>query len=229
MAKGWLSPFIRIPGGLLALLALIAPVSPRRRAQVTPWWEVRCALTVRGDYSVTDLGTTFSGEFLFKARWEGAMEQDGPDFRLFHAKAEVLAWDLREKSAPPTGAAVLTEREAPTKPALRMNYVVREGPDILFSLAVEDLLIPLATSPEKFALVLPRSKAPGADTAGYGDFITKGTNVVVMGEEGLGEKSLERSFAWDWKRREWTVRERGSVKFAETHKVSVIISLVRHD
>jgi len=229
MDKGRPGPLIWILGGILPVLVFVAPMSPFRSPQSSPWWEVRCVLTVRGDYSVTDLDTTFSGEFQYKARWEGIMEQDGPDFRLFHAKADILTWEIRERSVPSPGAGVLTEKELPEKPALILNYVIRQGPDVLFSLAVEGLLIPLASSPEKFELLLPRSKELAVERTGYDDFITKGTNAVAIAEEGLGEGSLERSFAWDWKRRHWTVRGRGAVKVAETYRATVVITLVRHD
>ena len=229
MATRQPAPFARILTGILPLLGLISPVPPARSLQASPWWELRCAIAVRGDYSVTDLDTTFNGEFLYKARWEGTMEQDGPDFRLFHAKADVLAWEMREKTVPSSDAGLLTEKEAAEKPALRLNYVIRDGPDVLISLAVGDLLIPLASSPEKFDLVLPRSRGLAAERTGYDDSITKGTNVLALSEEGLAERSLERTFAWDWKRRQWTVRGRGAVKVAETHKVMVVVTLVRHD
>jgi hypothetical protein len=229
MAKGRPGPFIRILVGILPTLLLAPPVTPGR-PQVSPWWELRCALTVRGDYSVTDLDTTFNGEFLYKVSWEGAMEQDGPDFRLFHAKIDVLTWEIREKTVPEeTVDSVLTEREVPQKPALSLDYVLREGPDVVFSLGVEGLLIPLSSSPEKFDLLLPRTRKAGAERTIYDDFITKGTNAVAIGEEGLGEKRLEKSFAWDWKRRQWTVRGRGAVKLAETHKATVVITIVRHE
>jgi hypothetical protein len=230
MAAARRGSLTRILTGILPILALVTVGSPHRPPQTSPWWEVRCVLTVRGDYSVTDLDTTFNGEFQYKARWEGAMEQDGPDFRLFHVKIDVLTWEIGERTVPQeTDASLLTEREAPQKPAFGLDYIVREGPDLLFSLGVEGLLIPLASSPEKFDLLLPRTKKAGAERAGYDDFITKGTNAVVVGEEGLGEKSLEKTFAWEWKRRQWTVRGRGAVKLAETHKAIVVITIVRHD
>ncbi len=228
MARGHAGPVLRTLLGILSALLLAPPLSTGR-PQVPPWWELRCVLTVRGDYSVTDLDTTFNGEFQYKARWEGTMERDGPDFRLFHDKAEVLAWEIREKTVPEDDPLLMTERETPEKPALRLNFVIRHDPDILFCLTVGGLLIPLASSPEKFDLVLPRTRAPGVETTGYEDFITKGTNAVAVGEEALAEKKLERSFGWEWKRRQWTVRGRGAVKLAETHKVTVVVTLLRHD
>jgi hypothetical protein len=229
MVRGWPGPLIRILIGILPAL-LLAPLPAPGRRQVSPWWELRLTLSVRGDYSVTDLDTTFNGDFLYKARWEGVMEQDGPDFRLFHAKIDVLTWEIRERTVPEeTEASVMTEKEAPQKPAFSLEYVLREGPDILFSLGVESLLIPLASSPEKFDLLLPRTRKAGPERTAYEDFITKGTNAVTVGEEGLTEKSLERTFTWEWKRRQWTVRGRGAVKLAETHKATVVVTLVRHE
>ncbi len=228
MARARPGPVARTLAGIVPALLLVPPLSPGR-PQVPPWWELRCALTVRGDYSVTDLDTTFDGEFVYKARWEGTLERDGLDFRLFHDKAEVLAWEIREKPVPADESVLMTEREAPEKPAFRLSYVIRHEPDIVLCLTVGDLLIPLSSSPEKFDLLMPRTRGPGADTAVYDDFVTKGRNVVALAEAELVEKKLEKTFSWDWKRRQWTVRGRGSVRLAETHKVTLVVTLVRHD
>jgi len=228
MARARPGPVARILAAILPALLFVPPLSPGR-PQVPPWWELRCGLTVRGDYSVTDLDTTFNGEFVYKARWEGTMERDGLDFRLFHDKAEVLAWEIREKTVPADEGVLMTEKETPDKPAFRLNYVIRHEPEIVLNLTVGDLLIPLASSPEKFDLLMPRTRAPGADTAVYDDFVTKGKNDAALDEAELAEKKVDKTFSWDWKRRQWTVRGRGAVKLAETHKVTLVVSLVRHD
>jgi hypothetical protein len=193
------------------------------------WWEIRLHLTAKGQYTVKELETTYSGEFLYRAQWQGTMERDGADFLLYYTTMEPQAWELREKASPPGAARVMTEKETREKPRLRVNYVLRKGADILFDFEVAGFPIPLNPSADKFDLVFPRSRERAAAEDTYGRFVVKGKNLVSVDEQDLGKRPLERSFSWEWKRQEWILREKEVILVAGSHKASVTVTLIPHD
>jgi len=214
-------------GALPFLWLLTTPGAPRLLPR-PQWWEIRLALTVRGDYTVRELETTFAGEFEFRALWEGTMERDGVDFLLYHTKTEAPHWEIREKAARPNATRILTEKETAEKPRLRVNYIMRQDRELRFDFEVEGIRIPLDSSAEKFDLVLPRSKESSGEGAGYCDSISKGSNLIAIGDDALARDRLERSFSWEWKRQGWTAQEKGAVFVAGSHKAGVTVTLIRH-
>jgi hypothetical protein len=112
---------------------------------------------------------------------------------------------------------------------LRLNYILRQGADVLFDFSVGGIKIPLGTSPEKFNLILPRSeqRAGGGDT--YSAFVRKGKNQISIDEQDLGKRPLEKSFSWEWKSQQWISREKGVVLVASSHKAAVTVTLIPHD
>jgi hypothetical protein len=220
--------FLVFWGTILPVLWLLAAGGASHPLPRPPWWEVRIALTVRGDYTVKDFETTFAGEFTCRAQWEGSMEPDGPDFLLYRTRTDVPDWEILEKAALPNATRILTQRETAEKPRLRLNYVIRQGRDLRFDFEVEGIRVPLSAWPEKFDLVLPRSKESFGEGTGYDDFISKGTNLVSIGDDGLERDRSEKSFSWEWKRQHWAAREKGAVFVSGSHKVSVTVTLIRH-
>jgi hypothetical protein len=223
-------------GGAVSALRIILPALGFLLAASGPgtsgpptWWEVRLHLTAKGDYTVKEPETTYSGEFLYRAQWQGTMERDGADFLLYYTTTEPQTWELREKASPPGATRVMTEREAAEKPRLRVNYVLRRGDDILFDFEVVGFPIPLNASADKFDLVFPRSREHAAAEDTYGQFVVKGKNVVSVDERELEKRPLERSFSWEWKRQQWILREKEVVLVAGSHKASVTVTLVPHD
>jgi hypothetical protein len=222
---GVFSPILR---GILPVLGLVLLVSSLGPSLITPWWEVRFALIVRGDYAIKDFEKAFAGEFAYRARWEGTMEQDGADFLLYHVGTDVQGWEIREKASLPDATRILTEQEVSERPRLLLNYILRQGRTLRFDFEVQGIRIPLGPSLEKFDLVLPCSKEPPEEGAVYNASISKGTNEISIGEDGLEKGTLEKSFSWEWKRQQWAVREKGPVRVAAFHKVSVVVTLIRH-
>jgi hypothetical protein len=213
---------------LVVLLFLAAAGGAARLHPGPPWWEVRIDLAVRGEYTIKDFGVTFAGQFSGRTRWHGSMEPDGPDFLLYYTTADVPEWEIVEKTALPNATRIVTQKADTQKPRLRVNYIIRQGDDLRFDFEVDGVLVPLSDSPEKFKLVLPRSKECFGEGTGYGESISKGNNLVAMGAEGLESGHAEKSFSWEWKRQHWTVREKGAAFVADFHKVTVTVTLIRH-
>lgn len=228
MKKGKRRTIGAVLRGTLPFLWFLAAAGAPPLLPRPPWWEIRLALSVRGDYTVRNLETTCVGEFDFRAQWEGTMEQDGDDFLLYHVKTDAPRWEIREKAVRPGTARILSERETAEKPRLRVHYIMRQDRELRFEFEVEGIRIPLDPSAEKSDLVLPRSKELSGAGAGYGDSISKGSNLIAIGDDALDRGRFERSFSWEWKRQGWSPREKGAVFVAASHKASVSITLIRH-
>jgi hypothetical protein len=228
MRKGKRRAIGAVLRGALPFLWLFTAAGAPRLLPRPPWWEIRLALSVRGEYTVRDLGTTFTGEFEFRAQWEGTMEQDGVDFLLYHTKTDVPHWEIREKAARPNPTRILTEKETAEKPRLLVKYIMRQDRELRIDFEVEGIRIPLDASPEKFDLILPRSKELSGEGASYCNSISKGSNLIAIGDDALDRGRLERSFSWEWKRQGWTAREKAAVFVAGSHKAGVTVTLIRH-
>jgi len=220
----------RLPWILRTVLAVAVLLCPLGPAQKAPWWEARVALTVRGDYAVKAPQASFIGEFTYGARWAGTMEPDGPDVLLYHSRTDEEQWEVREKDAGSGGTRVLTEKDVPQRPSLHVNYVLRLDRELLFDVSVEGVKIPLGAWPDRFDLDLPSSREHGgAAVGGYDDFVTRGTNRIALGPDALERRSLERSFSWDWKHERWTAAGAGTEWLAGSHKVTVVVTIIRHN
>lgn len=229
MRKGFRRAVWPVVGSALPILWLLAASGGATRLHSgPPWWEVRIDLAVRGEYTIKDFGATFAGEFACRTRWHGSMEPDGPDFLLYHTTTDVPEWEIVEKAALPNATRIVTQKADAQKPRLRVNFIIRQGGDLRFDFEVDGIRIPLSDSPEKFELILPRSKECFGEGTGYGDSISKGNNLVSIGAEGLESGHAEKSFSWEWKRQHWIVREKGAAFVAGSHKVTVTVTLIRH-
>ena len=189
-------------------------------------WEVRLTVGAKGEYAVRGADAPIAGEYSCRLRWEGRLEPDEDDFLLVHLRTEVLEWRLRE-TAGPAGNENTLEAPAAPEPALRMNYVLKDGREVEFVFEIGGISVPLHASPLTVPLELPRSssRTPGGPGQGYGNFVCRGSSRVVIPETDLQQKSPERSFSWDW-RREKRVEKEGRVFFvAQSHTVEAVVSL----
>lgn len=172
-----------------------APRSPRQ-------WDIELRLAATGRYSVRDADAACAGEFLYEATWSGSMEKDDADFLLYHSGAETLRWEAHEEVSSGGEQRVLTEKDFDDRPEFRMNYVLNENGVLRFDFIVDGFPVPRGGSGEKFDLILPASKKEGggASPYGYDDFVTKGSNEVVIEEKIVLSGAAERTFHWEFMR-----------------------------
>ena len=240
MAKGSARRFLPILAGLLALLGggkASPPPGPAAGPSPGPaWWEVRLVVTVRGEYRSWEAGgaprrPAVAGDYSYRARWEGRLEPDGDDFLLVHIRTEVLEWRLGEKAGPP-GHETRLEAPPASAPELRLNYVLREGRSLEFSIGLDgNLALPLHGHPGRVPLLLPRSasRPDGADGDRYDDFLTAGSNSIVLPETDLARRRPERSFSWKWERGVLGPPSRPGLEdgagFSDAHSVEAVVTL----
>lgn len=214
-----------LAAALLVLGRLAGPASSGPAAGPS-WWEVRLVVTVKGDYALRGGSPPISGEYACRARWEGRLEPDGEDFLLVHLRTEILEWRLTESSGPAESATVL---EAPDtlKPELRLNYVLKEGREVEFDFDLEGIFIPLHDQRFKIPLEMSRSagQADELPGQGYGDFVRRGTNRVVLPASDLSRRGSERTFSWDWRRENDLVKGSPAILLTQSHSVEAIVAL----
>jgi hypothetical protein len=230
MPKGFVRTLFRgLPGSLL-LLGLAGAVPLSRPSPHPTWWEIRLTTTVKGGYVLKGGGTPVSGEYTCRALWEGRLELDSDDFLLYHLKTEIQEWRLEEKARRPEGESVLGEKDTDVKPAIHLNYVLNDGPDVEVDFDLMGVPVPLHSFPVKVALEFPssgarRSLIPGSS---YSDFITKGSNRVVIPRSDLLRSSAQRSFSWKWRRDKRVAAGAATCLVTEHHAAEAVVSFIAH-
>jgi hypothetical protein len=201
-----------------------------RPAAVGPWWELALIVSVKGEYAVRGGSVPVSGTYAFRARWTGRLELDGDgDFLLVHLGTEVLDWRLRETGRKEGRESVL-EAAAATKPALRMEYLIKDGREVEFVFGLGSITVPLHEPGLGLGLELPRtsSRQPGRPGRAYGDFVRRGSCRVAIPEDDLAAQAPERRFSWDWRRERTQDRPERTVTLIESHSADVLVTVLVH-
>lgn len=229
MEKGFVRRLYCPLAGALLILGLPPALPLSRQAPGPAWWEARLILAVKGEYVLRGGGAPVSGEYAFRARWEGRLEPDGDDFLLVHLKTEVLEWSLKEISGPAGATTFLTDPDAP-RPALRLNYVLKDGRDVEFDFDLEGIPVPLHASPLKVVLELPRSSGRDVDPPGqgYDDFVRRGSNRIALPAADFGRRAPKRAFFWEWQREKWLVGDSRAFLVTQSHAAEAVVALVAH-
>jgi hypothetical protein len=206
-------------------------VLPRERPSSSPgWWDVSVSVSVKGEYTVRGAEGPIAGVFTYRARWTGRLELDSAgDFLLVHLGTEVLDWRLRETGRPGGHESIL-EATAATKPALRMEYLLKDGRDVEFVFGLGTILVPLHEPRLGLTLELPRtsSRQPGWPGRSYGDFVCGGSCRVAIPEADFTEAAPERRFSWDWRREKTQARGDRVVTLTESHAAEAVVTVIIH-
>jgi len=216
--------------GVLLVLGLPGAFSYSRTSPRPGWWEIRLSTTVKGGYALKGGGAPISGEYTCRARWEGSLEMNGDDFLLYHLRTEILEWRLSEKTARPGGESVLGEKDTNHRPALLLNYVLKDGLEVRLDFDLMGIPIPLHPFPVKIALEFPRSELekylfPGSN---YVDFVTRGSSRIVIPGSDLLRSTAHRTFSWEWRRDRRVAAGPGTCLVTELHTAEAVVSLVAH-
>jgi len=230
MAKGSGRRLVRTLAGIGLVLFLPASFSYSRPSAGPAWWEIRLTATVKGAYSLRSGGAPISGEYTCRARWEGSLEVDGDDFLLYHTKTEILDWSLEEKAGRPGSETVLAEKDTDDKPILRLNYVLKDGPNVEVDFDFLGIPVPLHPFPVRVPLEFPSTNVRRdlLPELSYINFISRGSNRVVIPASDLGGSAAERKFSWEWRRARQVAAGTGSCLLTERHAAAAVVSFIAH-
>jgi hypothetical protein len=198
-----------------------------QRKDTPPSWTVGITLDVRGDYKMDARGIKIDGTFAFIFRWTGTIEKDAEDYLLVHNDCRLTNWEIEEKSDSAGSLKTLSTEEIPEKPALKVNYILKSGKNLVFDFAVEGFEIPKSKAPAGFYLVLPASKENLAHFGGIGYdlFVKSGSNMIVMDENPILRGPSEKTFAWTWKYQTGIQTLGGTAFQSQTHEVKAKIEI----
>lgn len=229
MEKGPSSSWPRPVIGALGLLGLAAAAAlSHGQPAKAPRWEVGLTVAIKGEYTIRGGGSQVGGTFAYRARSSGRLEldQDG-DFLLLRLGTEVLEWRLRETARTGGRESVLEAPPAP-KPALRLDYLFKEGAEVEFVFGLEPVSIPLHHFGLVSVLELPRAaaKRPGPPGPSYADCVCRGSCRIAVPAEDFVEPVPERRFSWDWRRERQHLRDGRVLTEIQSHTAEAVVTVV---
>jgi hypothetical protein len=184
---------------------------------------------VKGEYALRNGAEPVSGEYACRAIWEGRLEPDGDDFLLVHLYTEIREWSLKEKSGPREGP-VAPGTPAGTRPLFRMNYVLKDGEEVVFDFELEGIPVSHRTSSLTIPLELPSSAVSGAGLSrrSYDDFVFRGSNRVAVPASGFVRRMFQREYAWKWRRERKLSAGSRTILFIQSHAAEAVVGLAAH-
>jgi len=153
------------------------------------------------------------------------MERDEEDFLLYHARQDLLEWDIQEE--PGASSSEATKE----KPEFIFRYILRRNDALHFDFRVEGITVPMSPFPFKFRLLLASSRenslqSPETD---YNAHITKGSNRVHLKKKELLQERVYKTFNWSWRENEWRSVRPTAVYIAQEHDVEVSVEIISHE
>lgn len=203
-----------------AVLAALAFPAGRQASEQARFWRLALRIQVQSDFQMSPSGQA-AGTFFLEVGWAGFLEEDGPDFIVYHLGSEPARWELKPEAGPPSPASV-------PGPELRLNYVEGKEEEIIFYYDFNPEIIdyPGSTSGGRLRLILPAVPWPGK-----ADKIPWFNRRVIGGERNLSlpRKLLDRSEArkeFNWEE-EVQFQEPGSSVISQKSRVRVALELVK--
>lgn len=217
-----------LTAGLAAAAALGG--GPERRPAASPsWWQIKVTVALKGRYEIRgDVGRPVVGEFAGRAVWEGLMIRDGQEVRIYKLWAELPEWSLEEPPGRPTGERVFAPDATSTRPALILNYILREGQELVIDYEMGEIPLPQRTAGPPWVLELPRSPRRASLQPSYGDYVQRGSALLALTDADLERASVDKPFSWEWRRERRREQNGRRTELLQLHSVEAVVSLVAH-
>jgi len=224
-----------VPTGLAlgATLFLVLPVlnflPPRADAQAVPlWWEIVLDIKSHGEYSIGGGDSSCRGRFHFYLSWTGWMERDDEDYLLYRFNCRLSDWQAVETTIADGATTVLLTPDFLEKPSLDLKYILRRGGELHLNFIVNGIAVPQSASGDSWPLLFPSSgeNDQHAGQVTYNACIVDGSNRVALEEKEIYAGPAARKFAWDWKYRQWLLRQQHNIFNSQAHRVEVSLSII---
>lgn len=214
---------LRFSGLVMAAAMVLAALSfpaVRQDAGQARFWRLALKIQIQGDFRTSPPGQA-AGTFFLDVGWAGFLEEDGPDFIVYHLGSEPARWEAKPEAAPSPAASI-------SGPELRLNYVEGKEEEISFYYDFNPEIIdyPGSTSGGRLRLILPA--VPWSRTA---DKIPWFNRKVISGERNLSlsrilldRNEVRKEFNWE---EEVRFLEPGSPVISQKSRVRVALELVK--
>jgi hypothetical protein len=215
-AAGWLCA---------AAVGLIG--GPPSAAGSGPAWNVLLRIESGGDYRLEGPTARTDGTYSLEFVWTGTIEKDDEDFLLVHTACVLKSWRIEERNTDGDIFRMLTERDTPDKPELKMNYALNDEGRVRFDFTIAGFDVPLAGSTESFPLVFPLSAESGSKTGtvAYNAAVKSGSNDIAVDTAKIMRGPAEETFAWTWRRQAWIQLSDSLVFQANGHSARVTLAI----
>ena len=213
--------------GLLIAAAIGAGGASSGPLPPAPSWNVVLKVKAEGDYRSESSQARTDGTYSAEFEWTGTIAKDGDDFLLVHTGCVLKEWRIEERTSEGEIIRMLSERDAPDKPELKVNYALNIEGRVRFDFAVSGIDVPLDGSAQSFPLILPVSAESGskAGTIAYNTGVNSGSNDVAVDAARLARGSVEEIFTWAWRRQAWVQKSDSVIFQANGHKAKVALTI----
>ncbi|MDI6698587.1 MAG: hypothetical protein QME85_06590 [Candidatus Saccharicenans sp.] len=202
---------------VMVLTALLYPAFWAVRHQ-DRLWKLALKLQVRSDFWTSPPGKT-AGTYFLEIGWAGFLEEDGPDFIIYHLGSELGRWELR----PSPGQVPFVQVPVPE---LKLNYAEGKEEEINFYYSFNPEVISYAgSSPgSQVRLVLPAVPwpRPAEKIPWINRKVTRGNRNLRLRRSLLARNEVREEFNWE---EETSIQEPGSLTVHQRSKVRGVLEL----
>ena len=163
------------------------PASPQR------FWQAILQIKVEGEF-VPSPGLSAPGKFMVEAEWPGFLEEDGPDFIIYHFDSHLNNWKLWTEEngfQKPTASLI--------RPVFCVDYVEGLEKEIRFyySFRPAEIDWPGENTPVPSKLLLPSAPWPLKKDPGLQAVLkTTGSRIITLERTALENPIFQREFSW---------------------------------
>ncbi|MCI4445328.1 MAG: hypothetical protein JHC32_04805 [Candidatus Aminicenantes bacterium] len=195
------------------------------------FWQIIFRFQSRGSYKVTS--GKVEGNYTLTQEWLGFLEEDGPDFIIYHLEVRLISWDFTEKTSDGFLAVSLNGKDKikkninPKPPEFRMEYIKGEEKEICFYFSLDSLPIPINKKPGQQEWLLAFPSIPWEEKnmkeIGLKKKIT-GRKRVSLSREKLELPEYQENFGWEEKT---SLQSSNAESFSQEHQVQISVFFIR--
>ncbi len=214
---------VRFSGLVIAAITFL-PVLSFLPGSPTPepgqFWQMTLKLQIRADFWDGQTAEK-TGHYLLDADWSGFLEEDGPDFIIYHLGSQVVRWEVKAPDGQSIAALVPT-------PALKLDYVEGEEEEINFYYSFNPDLINYQDSPagHRIKLVLPARpwSRSGEKIPWFRRKVISGELNLKLQRSQLALKEIRKEFNWV---EETSLQDSNLLTVRQRSRVKILLELTR--
>lgn len=204
---------------VILLILFLFPVGLQAREQ-SQFWQLTIRLQVQGDFR-TGPAPEKDGLFVLEAGWSGFLEEDGPDFIIYHLGSEAFRWEVRTSDGQPLPVLI-------PAPELKLDYVEGQEEEINFYYSFKQEIINWREDPAGPGLKLVLPALPWSRVLEkmpwFKRKIISGQRVIALPRSQLAGKEIKKEFNWI---EETTLQNPDPLTIIQRSRVKVFLELTR--
>gem|GEM_PF-931348 len=201
-------------------LALFSFPEVQTAGEQGQFWQVTLRLQVQGDFR-TGQAAGKGGVYLLEAGWSGFLEEDGPDFIIYHLGSQLRRWEVRTADGQPWPDPI-------PSPGLKLDYVEGKEEEINFYYSFDPEVIDCPADPagHRIKLVLPDvpwsrvlEKMPW-----FKRKIISGQRTIELQRSQLTGREIRKEFNWI---EEASLQDSSQLTVSQRSRIKIFLELTR--